>query len=176
MQCGADSLANDRLGCFSLSLDGHSDAVAFMRTFGVPTLVTGGGGYTKVRVTSLLVLSASRMGGWRICMNCHEGFMGRALPGLPLEGWIAKAAGSARLRFAPLRRTPVPQTNVARCWAHETGVLVGKRVDEEIPQNAYYEYFGPQFKLRVPPPYVIQNANSRDYVDHVSVHEAILDS
>ena len=26
LQCGADSLANDRLGCFSLSLEGHSDA------------------------------------------------------------------------------------------------------------------------------------------------------
>jgi acetoin utilization deacetylase AcuC-like enzyme len=42
LQCGADSLAHDRLGCFNLSLKGHSDAVRFMKEFGVPMLVTGG--------------------------------------------------------------------------------------------------------------------------------------
>ena len=31
LQCGADSLGNDRLGCFSLSLDGHADCVRFMK-------------------------------------------------------------------------------------------------------------------------------------------------
>eukprot|EP00879_Flechtneria_rotunda_P029411 GHRR01031814.1.p1 GENE.GHRR01031814.1~~GHRR01031814.1.p1 ORF type:complete len:398 (+),score=95.05 GHRR01031814.1:808-2001(+) len=50
MQCGADSLANDRLGCFNLSTRGHGEAVAFMKTFNVPMLVTGGGGYTKHNV------------------------------------------------------------------------------------------------------------------------------
>jgi len=30
MQCGADSLSGDRLGCFNLSLDGHADCVKFM--------------------------------------------------------------------------------------------------------------------------------------------------
>ena len=44
LQCGADSLAADRLGCFNLSLDGHADCVKFMKTFKVPLLVTGGGG------------------------------------------------------------------------------------------------------------------------------------
>jgi histone deacetylase 1/2 len=46
LQCGADSLSGDRLGCFNLSLRGHADCVAFVRSFGVPTLVLGGGGYT----------------------------------------------------------------------------------------------------------------------------------
>uniref|UniRef100_A0A383VF20 Histone deacetylase n=1 Tax=Tetradesmus obliquus TaxID=3088 RepID=A0A383VF20_TETOB len=50
MQCGADSLANDRLGCFNLSMRGHGEAVSFMKSFGVPMLVTGGGGYTKHNV------------------------------------------------------------------------------------------------------------------------------
>jgi histone deacetylase 1/2 len=50
LQCGADSLAADRLGCFNLSLDGHADCVRFMKRFGVPLLVTGGGGYTKSNV------------------------------------------------------------------------------------------------------------------------------
>jgi histone deacetylase 1/2 len=46
LQCGADSLSGDRLGCFNLSLKGHADCVEFVKGFGVPTLVLGGGGYT----------------------------------------------------------------------------------------------------------------------------------
>ena len=41
---GADSLANDRLGCFNLTLDGHAEAVKHMKRFGLPMLVTGGAG------------------------------------------------------------------------------------------------------------------------------------
>lgn len=47
---GADSLAHDRLGCFNLSMRGHGEAVEFMKSFNVPMLVTGGGGYTKHNV------------------------------------------------------------------------------------------------------------------------------
>lgn len=46
LQCGADSLTGDRLGCFNLSLKGHAECVAFVKGLGVPTLVLGGGGYT----------------------------------------------------------------------------------------------------------------------------------
>lgn len=50
LQCGADSLAADRLGCFNLTLDGHAECVRFVKKFGLPLLVTGGGGYTKANV------------------------------------------------------------------------------------------------------------------------------
>lgn len=46
LQCGADSLAGDRLGCFSLSTRGHGDCVKFVKELNVPTLILGGGGYT----------------------------------------------------------------------------------------------------------------------------------
>eukprot|EP01104_Vermistella_antarctica_P018649 TRINITY_DN6995_c0_g1_i2.p1 TRINITY_DN6995_c0_g1~~TRINITY_DN6995_c0_g1_i2.p1 ORF type:complete len:410 (-),score=74.25 TRINITY_DN6995_c0_g1_i2:607-1836(-) len=46
LQCGADSLACDRLGCFNLSIKGHGECVNYVKTFGIPTLVLGGGGYT----------------------------------------------------------------------------------------------------------------------------------
>lgn len=62
LQCGADSLAGDRLGCFSLSTKGHGECVKFVKELNVPTLVVGGGGYTPRNVarcwtyeTSLLV-------------------------------------------------------------------------------------------------------------------------
>jgi histone deacetylase 1/2 len=45
-QSGADSLSGDRLGCFNLSIKGHSECLKFMTTFGKPMLVLGGGGYT----------------------------------------------------------------------------------------------------------------------------------
>ncbi|KAJ0524101.1 putative histone deacetylase [Helianthus annuus] len=50
LQCGADSLAGDRLGCFNLSIDGHAECVRIVKKFGLPLLVTGGGGYTKENV------------------------------------------------------------------------------------------------------------------------------
>ncbi|VEU39011.1 unnamed protein product [Pseudo-nitzschia multistriata] len=46
LQCGADSLTGDRLGCFNLTTHGHADAVKHVKSYGVPTLVLGGGGYT----------------------------------------------------------------------------------------------------------------------------------
>ncbi|GFP90755.1 histone deacetylase 6 [Phtheirospermum japonicum] len=46
LQCGADSLGGDRLGVFSLSVKGHADCVRFLRSFNVPLMVLGGGGYT----------------------------------------------------------------------------------------------------------------------------------
>lgn len=46
LQCGADSLAADRLGCFSLSFRGHGDCVQYVKNLNIPLLVLGGGGYT----------------------------------------------------------------------------------------------------------------------------------
>ncbi|KAG4303432.1 hypothetical protein PCK1_000396 [Pneumocystis canis] len=51
LQCGADSLAGDRLGCFNLSMKGHAACVKFVKKFGLPTLVLGGGGYTMRNVS-----------------------------------------------------------------------------------------------------------------------------
>jgi histone deacetylase 1/2 len=39
-------LLGDRLGCFNLSLKGHADCVSFVKSFNIPVLMVGGGGYT----------------------------------------------------------------------------------------------------------------------------------
>ncbi|SPO22326.1 histone deacetylase [Ustilago trichophora] len=104
LQCGADSLAGDKLGCFNLSMRGHADCVAFMQTFDVPLITLGGGGYT-VR-------------------------------------------------------------NVARTWTYETGLLVGQKLDEDLPFNDYIQYFGPEYKLEVPPT-SMDNLNTREYLDNL---------
>jgi histone deacetylase 1/2 len=62
LQCGADSLAEDKLGVFNLSMRGmssslsllsrtnsalgHAECVTFVKTFNVPLIIVGGGGYT----------------------------------------------------------------------------------------------------------------------------------
>ena len=46
LQCGADSLTSDRLGCFNLTLKGHAKCVEYMLKFNKPLLLLGGGGYT----------------------------------------------------------------------------------------------------------------------------------
>ncbi|KAJ0602856.1 putative histone deacetylase [Helianthus annuus] len=38
------------LGCFNLSIDRHAECVRIVKKFGLPLLVTGGGGYTKENV------------------------------------------------------------------------------------------------------------------------------
>ncbi|CAM6127804.1 unnamed protein product [Calypogeia fissa] len=111
LQCGADSLSGDRLGCFNLSVKGHAECVRFMRSFNVPLLLVGGGGYT-IR-------------------------------------------------------------NVARCWCYETGVAVGVELEDKMPYNDYFEYFGPDYTLHVAPSNM-ENQNSKSYVD--SIRERLLDN
>eukprot|EP00250_Pteridium_aquilinum_P010413 c19368_g1_i1 orf=1202-2872(+) len=111
LQCGADSLSGDRLGCFNLSVKGHAECVKFMRSFNVPLLLLGGGGYT-IR-------------------------------------------------------------NVARCWCYETGVALGVEMDDKMPYNEYFEYFGPDYNLHVTP-MSMENQNHKTYLD--SIRERLLEN
>ena len=51
LQCGGDSLSGDRLGCFNLSMKGHANCVNYVKSFNLPTLILGGGGYTMRNVS-----------------------------------------------------------------------------------------------------------------------------
>lgn len=111
LQCGADSLGNDRLGCFNLSIKGHGECVRIVKEFNIPMLVLGGGGYTK--------------------------------------------------------------RNVARCWTHETAVLLNEELNNEIPFNDYIQYFAPDFTLHPDVSTKQENLNTKQYLDNVkaTVHE-----
>jgi histone deacetylase 3 len=93
------------LGVFNLSIRGHGECVKFVKDFGIPVLVLGGGGYT-IR-------------------------------------------------------------NVSRCWTYETSLLVDTPIDNDLPLNDYYEYFGPDFKLHPNTMTRIDNLNTRHYLDSV---------
>ncbi|AOA61276.1 GQ67_02061T0 [Komagataella phaffii] len=51
LQCGGDSLSGDRLGCFNLSMKGHANCVNYVKSFNIPMMVVGGGGYTMRNVS-----------------------------------------------------------------------------------------------------------------------------
>lgn len=104
MQCGADSLCGDRLGCFNLSIKGHGACVEYVKNSNIPTLVLGGGGYT-------------------------------------------------------LR-------NVPRCWAYETGKILGEELDNKIPNCEYSEYFHPEYNLHIPISNM-ENQNSIEYLNYI---------
>lgn len=53
LQCGADSLGGDRLGGFNLNIQAHAECVRFTKSFNIPMLVVGGGGYTPRNVSRL---------------------------------------------------------------------------------------------------------------------------
>ena len=45
MQCGADMLAGDPVGSFSLTLQGYGNCVGTVLSWRLPVLLLGGGGY-----------------------------------------------------------------------------------------------------------------------------------
>ncbi|KAF2859439.1 hypothetical protein K470DRAFT_271610 [Piedraia hortae CBS 480.64] len=63
VQCGGDSLSGDRLGCFNLSMRGHANCVKFVKSFDLPTLVLGGGGYTMRNVARTWAYETSALVG-----------------------------------------------------------------------------------------------------------------
>lgn len=66
LQCGADSLSGDRLGCFNLSIKGHGDCVEFVKSFNIPMLVLGGGGYTLRNIPRCWTYETSILAGEEI--------------------------------------------------------------------------------------------------------------
>ncbi|AFR96008.1 histone deacetylase RPD3 [Cryptococcus neoformans C23] len=87
LQCGSDSLSGDRLGSFNLSMKGHAACVQFVKSFNLPLLLLGGGGYTV--------------------------------------------------------------KSVSRTWAYETGLAAGMELGRDLPNNEYWEYYGPDYELDV---------------------------
>lgn len=50
MQMGADSIAQDKIGHFNMSIMGHSNCLKHIMKYGVPIIMLGGGGYTVPNV------------------------------------------------------------------------------------------------------------------------------
>lgn len=66
LQCGADSLAGDRLGCFNLTLRGHGACIEYVKQYRVPLMILGGGGYTLRNVARCWTYETSILTGQQI--------------------------------------------------------------------------------------------------------------
>ncbi|KAI3428482.1 hypothetical protein D9Q98_007307 [Chlorella vulgaris] len=56
--------------------------------------------------------------------------------------------------------------NVARCWARETGLAVDAGMEEQLPPNEYYDYYGPVgYTLTVQPKAGFDDANGSEYLE-----------
>ncbi|KAK4799855.1 hypothetical protein SAY86_025220 [Trapa natans] len=61
LQCGADSLSGDWLGCLNLSATCFADCLSFLRSYNVPLMVLGWGGYTMSMLFAVGVISKSQV-------------------------------------------------------------------------------------------------------------------
>jgi len=57
--------------------------------------------------------------------------------------------------------------NVARCWTYETAVVLGEELDNDLPYNDYYAYYGPDFALHFGTNATMENQNTRQYLDSI---------
>ncbi|KAI9843670.1 MAG: histone deacetylase [Thelocarpon superellum] len=90
LQCGADSLGCDRLGCFNLNIRAHGACVEFIKSKHLPMLVLGGGGYTPRNVARLWAYETS------ICIGATVN------PALPSHTPFLRAFEPDRSLFPPL--------------------------------------------------------------------------
>jgi histone deacetylase 1/2 len=112
LQCGADSLAGDRLGCFNLSMKGHAYAVEFMKSFNVPLMILGGGGYTIRNVCRAWTYETS------LCVD-------EALPeALPFNDYFQY--------FGPDYRLEVPATNMENMNSREYLLKMKNKILENL--------------------------------------------
>ena len=129
LQCGADSLGLDRLGCFNLSISAHGECVAFTKAFGVPTLVVGGGGYTIRNVARCWTYETSVLTGTQVPDD---------LPPTPYDSF-----------FAPTHRLHEPL--IARIENQNTRSSL-ERIRVQVIEQLRYLHGAPSVQMNELPP------------------------
>lgn len=84
LQCGADSLGHDRLGMFNLNIKGHGSCVTYVKSFNLPLLVVGGGGYTPRNVARAWAHETS------ICIGADKTLQATLPEGMPFRNAFDK--------------------------------------------------------------------------------------
>jgi len=135
LQCGADSLAGDRLGLFNLSIAAHGECVRFMKSFGLPMVVTGGGMPPPLPLPSVLDTSRPSPRTNRTRLVPPPWPMVVTGGGMQSEAAIILLRELC-LRAGGLRSGGYVIANVARCWALETAVSIDLAPLGRKPNNS----------------------------------------
>lgn len=85
LQCGGDSLSGDRIGPFNLSMRGHANCVNFVKSFGLPLLMLGGGGYTIRNVSRTWAFETGLAAGQELGAREQISLTALRLPSSPFE-------------------------------------------------------------------------------------------
>ena len=143
LQCGADSLTGDRLGCFNLTSKGHGECVRFVKSFCVPTLVLGGGGYNIRNVARCWAYETSVLLDTEVSDT------------IPYHNLISYYAPSFKLHLTP--------TNAIN---HNPKDRM-ERIKLEVLQNLKEIDCAPSVQMhQIPPDYYINDESYKDdYID-----------
>ncbi|KAJ2080435.1 histone deacetylase [Coemansia sp. RSA 988] len=141
LQCGTDSLAGDKLGCFNLSMDGHAECVRFVKGFNLPTLVLGGGGYTIRNVSRVWAYETGILVG--VDMNRK----------LPMNDYMDY--------YAPEYTLDVPAYNVDNSNSFE----YLDRIMKQVLQNLKRTHFAPSVQMQDVPRDVDRDIIDEDAMD-----------
>lgn len=61
--------------------------------------------------------------------------------------------------------------NVARVWTYETSIIANTEIENQLPYNEYYDFFGPDYELV---PNIINNRldnhNKKEYLESIKIH------
>lgn len=142
----------DRLGALNLTLEGHAEAVRFIKAFGVPMLVLGGGGYTKTTVARAWTMETggrcARWARWACWNEGHAwwmGWLGGRAPSISQPPSLISSVAGRHNTLPP--QHPRPSQPLASLIATAAAVLVGAKLEDALPQTMYLEYFSPEYRL-----------------------------
>ncbi|KAJ2717252.1 histone deacetylase [Coemansia spiralis] len=141
LQCGTDSLAGDKLGCFNLSMDGHAECVRFVKSFNLPTLVLGGGGYTIRNVSRVWAYETGILVGTEMDRK------------LPMNDYMDY--------YAPEYSLSVPAYNVDNSNSPE----YLDRIKNQVLQNLRRTRFAPSVQMQDVPRDVDRDVVDEDSLD-----------
>lgn len=112
LQCGADSLSGDKLGCLNLTMQGHASCVQYVRQKNIPLLLLGGGGYTVKNVART----------WTYETACALGIEGDIDPNLPWNEYFEWFGPRYRLEVVESNMEDMNvkdgSLNIVRCVGH----------------------------------------------------------
>ncbi|KAL3099317.1 hypothetical protein niasHT_027219 [Heterodera trifolii] len=54
--------------------------------------------------------------------------------------------------------------NVARCWTYETALALDEELSDDLPYNDFFEYFAPNYCLRINADSKVTNHNTENYL------------
>ena len=121
---------------------GHAKCVEYMKSFNLPLLMLGGGGYTIRNVA-----------------RCWTYETAVALDSPIPNGQCEAPALSPPCSTSP----PTPWPGAVTDGSLKLHYVLGPT---ELPYNDYFEYFGPDFKLHISPSNMT-NQNTNDYLEKI---------